>query len=245
MNRTVVGACVAVGCLSFSIACDDASHWTAPAATYPGPDGATGMIRIARADPRSVLKDTTAAAVGYGQVPQIVFTVRPAPGADGVIVGTSPFEVEFNVCRSSDPDGDKLLFTMDAEGDGTLDESGTGGGSCRRTFTYTAATDQVRKLAPRVCVVDLDAAGKPQRSAECRTYALKIFGPPVEVRPTSCAAPAPGVTGWLATSTLGSPSCVCSSDGTVIAFEGPYVASCFANGGHAALWGSTQPCLCA
>jgi hypothetical protein len=130
------------------------------------------------------------AAVAVNQPPQVVFKVEPAPNADRVIAGTSPFELHLNVCRSADSETDTLLYTMDADGDGRLDESGTSGGSCRRTFTYTAKPGDVRDLAPKVCVVDLDADGKPRRDAECRTYAVRVAGPAEEV----ACADLPGTT---------------------------------------------------
>lgn len=154
---------------------------TLPSETEQG--GASGGNGTARA--------AASLAVDGNRPPQLVARVKPAPGADNVIVGTSPLELDVNLCRSVDPDEDPILFTIDADGDGTLDEAGTHGGNCRRTFTYTAEAGQVRELSPIVCVVDVDAAGKPRHDADCRTYSLRVSGPATEPSAPVCA-PAPG-----------------------------------------------------
>jgi hypothetical protein len=156
-----------------------------------------------------------------------VFKVNPAPDTvTGRIEGRSPFEVTFNTCRSADPNGDTLLFTLDGDGDGRLDEAGTHGGNCRRAFEYVAGEGETRDVTATACVVDLDASGQPQRSPECRSYAVRVFGPPPAAPPppavASCAI-APGVvTEWTlepdASGELESPTatCRCKADGVGI-----------------------------
>ena len=73
------------------------------------------------------------------QPPDVVFRTAPAAVAGG-IKGTAPLEVRFNMCRSVDPEGDKLYWTMDLDGDGKLDVRGSTGASCREPHTYAAGT---------------------------------------------------------------------------------------------------------
>ena len=220
------------------------------------PEGEASTTRLRLSDPGSMLTETSTrrASAGAAQPPRIVFKVQPAPNADGIITGLSPFEVTFNLCTSEDPDGDRLLFTMDADGDGKVDESGTHGGNCRRTFTYTAATDDFVTLSPEVCVVDLDGAGVPQRSPECRRYGVQVTGPPPPAPPLTCH-PGPGGSGWIST---GGPAnadktCTCLWDGAVLAWFGPgpgpapastFTGKCFANGGGSSNWKLDEPCDC-
>jgi hypothetical protein len=70
------------------------------------------------------------------QPPILELRVRPAPDETGEVDGFDPFEVSFNLCRSSDPDPeDDLRFTFDLDGDGGIDVRGT----CRTQHTYTRA----------------------------------------------------------------------------------------------------------
>lgn len=209
-------------------------------------------VTFLRSDPSSSLTESPVraqAAAADNLAPQVVFKVQPAPNADRLIAGNTPFDVEFNACRSVDPEGDRLLFTIDADGDGRLEESGTHGGNCRLTFTYTAEQGQLRNLSPTICVVDLDAAGQPQRSPECRTYAVQVAGLPPDPPPgASCASPAPGVTGWVGGPLTGPVVCICATDGTVLNFfTGPgstFAGSCFANGGSSAGLTFGGSCTC-
>jgi hypothetical protein len=190
-----------------------------------------------------------AAVASALSAPQAVFRVSPAPDADRRIAGGSPLEVTFNACRSSDADDDKMLFTMDADGDGRLDESGTHGGNCRRTFEYTAREGEVRDLVATVCVVDLDTAGQPQRAAECRNYYVRVVGP----RPAApaggaaCGVPAPGATGWVATEIaedIDDPFiCTCAADGTVLSLLS-FATTCADNGGKAFVQDEQAPFAC-
>jgi PKD repeat protein len=88
------------------------------------------------------------------QPPNLVLKTTPPVGATGKITGPAPLQVQFNMCPSTDPDGDPKLFTMDFEGDGDLDVQGTTGAQCRRGFLYAAGT-----YRPHLCVVDLTAPG--------------------------------------------------------------------------------------
>ena len=96
--------------------------------------------------------------------PEAVF--KTSPGVKGgAITGTAPFSVGFNMCLTSDPEGDTLYFTMDFEADGKLDVRGSTGASCRHQFAYAVGT-----WYPEICVTDLDAEGKALHDAQCMTY---------------------------------------------------------------------------
>jgi hypothetical protein len=182
-----------------------------------------GVRVFSASRPDTYLEETgrgAAAASGLENAPpQAVFKIRPAP-VDGQITGAAPLEVEFNACRSEDPDGDVLLFAIDADGDGRDDERGTHGGNCRLTFTYNAGRGETRSVAPRVCVVDLDGNGAPRREPECRRYSIAALGPPTS--PAAC--PMTNARVWIAVgSVLGSQGdCVCPTDGETVHFIGRF-----------------------
>lgn len=98
--------------------------------------------------------------------PNAVFRSTPAAGPGDQITGAAPLVVRFNMCNSGDPDGDRLLFTMDFDGDGRNEVQGTSGAACRRDSNpYGAGTH-----SPRVCVTDIGADGKTLHRFQCRSY---------------------------------------------------------------------------
>ncbi len=117
---------------------------------------------------------STAVAVGPGgspppgenQPPKAVFKTNPLAN-HGTITGTAPLTVRFNMCLTSDPEGDVLYVTMDFNGDGKVDQGGTTGGSCRRDHVYTAGTWTAYN-----CVRDILPTGKPLHEDECATYTI-------------------------------------------------------------------------
>lgn len=80
------------------------------------------------------------------------------------------------MCASADPDGDPLLFSIDIDGNGTLDDQGTTGGHCRQTIPYLAEDGEVRTVRPTVCAVDLDPSGLPRRERRCKTSRSRCTG---------------------------------------------------------------------
>lgn len=98
--------------------------------------------------------------------PTAVFRTTPDAGPGDQISGPAPFVVRFNMCPSGDPDGDRLLFTMDFDGDGRNEAEGTSGAACRRDSNpYTAGSHTAR-----ICVTDIDAAGRPLHGFQCKVY---------------------------------------------------------------------------
>ena len=95
-----------------------------------------------------------------------MFKTSP-PELNGHHLRRAPLDVTFNMCPSDDPDHDLLLFTMDANLDGTLEVRGTTGVDCRRSFRYPAG-----KTRARVCVTDVDARPRESAPAPVQVYSI-------------------------------------------------------------------------
>ena len=106
---------------------------------------------------------------GPNQAPDAVFRTTPAVDETGEIRGRSSLAVELNMCRTVDPERDALNFTMDFEGDGSVEVSGRTGGDCRRSRTYGVGTYQ-----PRICVTDVDEGLAPRHPYQCRSYTVRV-----------------------------------------------------------------------
>jgi hypothetical protein len=81
-------------------------------------------------------------------------TTPPATGSS--ITGKAPFPVVFNLCRSVDPDGDRLYFRMDLDGDGLYEHFGVTGGDCSHEATYGGGT-----RTATICVTDANCGSWP------------------------------------------------------------------------------------
>jgi hypothetical protein len=77
--------------------------------------------------------------------------------------------VRFNMCLSSDPEEDKIYFTMDFDGDGDVDQGGTTGGNCRRDHVYAAGSWTASN-----CLRDIDAKGKALHENQCVSYSVVV-----------------------------------------------------------------------
>jgi hypothetical protein len=106
---------------------------------------------------------------GPNQAPNAVFRTVPAASSASEITGRNTVTVEFNMCPTSDPEHDPLLFTMDFQGDGRDEVSGRTGGDCRRGFTYVVGT-----YRPRICVTDLNEGLVPIHGFQCKTYTVRV-----------------------------------------------------------------------
>jgi hypothetical protein len=105
--------------------------------------------------------------------PDAVFRTTPAT-ASGVLTGTAPFRVNYNMCTTVDPDGDRLLFRMDLDGDGAFEYRGSSGADCRHEATYAVGT-----RTTTLCVADVDCPSwplcedyQPLHSFQCRSYTV-------------------------------------------------------------------------
>ena len=99
--------------------------------------------------------------------PAAFFQTTPAAGPGDQIVGRAPFSVRFNMCGASDVDRDPLRWTMDFQGDGTLEVDGTTGADCRRDALYAIGT-----YRPRICVTDLGEDRQPVHPFQCKSYTV-------------------------------------------------------------------------
>ena len=95
------------------------------------------------------------------------FKTNPADSG-GKIRGRAPFHVNFNMCRTDDPEDDPLNFTMDLDGDGGLDVQGRTGASCREPWDYAVGT-----WSPQICVTDVTPEGMALHPRQCRTYTVE------------------------------------------------------------------------
>lgn len=98
-------------------------------------------VSVSQAVPRSV----------SNKPPDAVFVSDPEP-VQSKITGKAPFDVRFDMCASSDPEGDTLYFLFDFEGDGKYDFKGLTGAHCRADKSYAVGT-----WVPKLCVQDRDA----------------------------------------------------------------------------------------
>jgi hypothetical protein len=80
------------------------------------------------------------------------------------------------MCRTVDPDGDRLRFEMDLDGNGTFEYQGSTGVDCRHEATYGAGTH----LAT-ICVTDVDCDTWPAcfgnatfHPRQCRSYSIVV-----------------------------------------------------------------------
>ncbi len=107
---------------------------------------------------------------GSNQPPDPVFKSTPdAVGRPPTISGTAPLGVRFNMCATTDPEGDLLWFTMDFDGDGTDDSAGTTGARCRRDTVYAAGTWKARN-----CVHDMEADHRALHEDQCHTFTVVV-----------------------------------------------------------------------
>jgi hypothetical protein len=116
---------------------------------------------------------TTLAPKGVNHPPFAVLSTNPDPPQ-----GQSPLSVTFDLCKSTDPDGDSLSYFVEF-GDG-----GKASGACVQSHTYTASS--LRELLAldsgfnaEACVVD------PSGASHCRTRNVIAQTPPPPEKPTT------------------------------------------------------------
>lgn len=107
------------------------------------------------------------------QPPDAVFRTTPATSGTA-LTGQAPFRVDYNMCTTVDPDGDRLLFRMDLDGDGAFEFHGSSGVDCRHGVTYAVGT-----RTATLCVADVDCPSWPLCDAypalhafQCRSYSV-------------------------------------------------------------------------
>jgi PKD repeat protein len=146
----------------------DASHSYAAAGSYTASFNVTTSTQSARCSAAVSVTGGGSTPSGENQPPHAVFKTTPAV-AGGKITGPSPLDVIFNMCASSDPEGDELYFLMDFDGDGRFDWGGTTGAHCRGDHVYTTGTYTAEN-----CLYDRDKSGKPLHDDICKTYVIVV-----------------------------------------------------------------------
>lgn len=106
--------------------------------------------------------------------PMPTFRTEPVAVGGTTISGPAPLTVAFDMCRTVDPDDDRLYFEMDLDGDGRFEYHGATGVDCRHSRTYAAGT-----YAPLVCVTDVACPYWPScegtgrlHGPRCRSYVV-------------------------------------------------------------------------
>jgi hypothetical protein len=165
----VVSFLTTLACVACSSPSGPSHRPGVPATGDGGAAGAASTTAVVLGGPNDVGATPVGAGaptgVGALAVPDPVFKNRPAANALDEIYGYFPLTVNFNLCRSTDPDpGDQLRYTFDFDNDGTVDFRGT----CRAAYTYFVPS------SAKVCVSDRNPDGEV-----CKTYAIAP-GPPVE-----------------------------------------------------------------
>jgi hypothetical protein len=109
------------------------------------------------------------------QAPIAFFSTTPA---GTTLTGKAPFTVEFNMCRTVDPDGDRLLFKMDLDGNGSFEYFGSTGADCRHEAVYKVAGT----ITATMCVTDVDCPSwpicwdyAPLHPYQCRSYTVNAI----------------------------------------------------------------------
>jgi len=171
-NLSVAGG---EGPLEIAVDYGDGSRGTNPDAihTYLTPGLYTAAFTVTSRDQTARCATTIGAATSTLTIlpiidlpPNAVFRTTPDAGLGGQITGTAPFVVRFNMCPTGDPEGDRLLFTMDFDGDGRNEVEGSSGAACRRDSNPYA----IGSYNPRICVTDLGPDGKPLHAFQCAVY---------------------------------------------------------------------------
>jgi hypothetical protein len=179
-----------------------------------------------------VTTTTTTLAPKANKPPFAVLTTNPDPPS-----GTGPLTVTFDLCKSTDPDGDPLNFFFNF-GDGSK-----ASGSCIESHTYSsnfrASADvsrQDRSYNAEACVVD------PSNDSACRSRTVNATNP----APTcNTAPPTITITSPTDDQCFGSSAIPVSANApnaTSVTFNATYIEGCDGAsmpGGSATVSGST------
>jgi hypothetical protein len=195
----------AEGSFSVSIDYGDGGSGSDAAAphTYANAGSFTATFRVATASQSAQCSTVVQAAphappptppppTGPNQAPNAVFRTTPLPDDTGRFVSDPssdpPLVISFNMCRTSDPEGDPLLFRMDLDGDGQFEQEGSNGADCRHSYEY----DVPGIYAPRICVTDLSPQSlSPRHGFQCQSYVVEILDSEAESRRRGAAHVAP------------------------------------------------------
>ena len=169
-----LGVAGAQGTVSVEVSYGDGTGGTDPDANHTY--GAAGLYTVSfnvRTASQAARCATTVEVspeepVVLANLPPVVTFMTNPDVKNGRIRGAEPFNVRFNMCRTADPEGDPLNFTMDLNGDGKLNVQGRTGASCREGWDYVVGT-----WSPQICVTDVTPEGMALHPRQCRTYTVE------------------------------------------------------------------------
>jgi hypothetical protein len=170
----LLGVSGAEGPYSVAVTYGDGTEGTDPDAphTYLAAGAFTAVFNVstakqgARCATAVTVQPSPSPSPDANQPPHAVFKSTP-DAVRGEIKGKAPLSVRFNMCASTDPEGDRMFFRMDFDGDGDFDTGGTTGGHCRRDNVFAAGTWKAR-----TCLHDIDADGEARHEDQCKTYTV-------------------------------------------------------------------------
>jgi len=142
----------------------EATHTYLTAGSYTASMNVTTPTQSARC---SATVTVSGSATGGNQPPVLVIKTTPR-AVRSVITGQAPLTVSFNMCTSSDPEGDVLYFLMDFDGDEKFDFGGITGAHCRADRVYALGTSTAV-----FCLQDRDADFRPLHDDVCQEYTIK------------------------------------------------------------------------
>jgi PKD repeat protein len=145
----------------------DAPHTYTTAGSYTASFSVTTPTQSARCSAAVAVSGSTSPLSG-NQPPIPAFKTTPA-AVDSVITGKAPLTVTFNMCASSDPEGDQLYFLMDFDGDETFDFGGVTGAHCRTDHVYGLGTWE-----PVLCLYDRGPDGQALHDDICHTFTVEV-----------------------------------------------------------------------
>ncbi len=146
----------------------DAAHSYAAPGSYSASFDVSTQTQSARCTTTVAVSPGTLPPSG-NQAPDAVFKSTPAAKGSTITATSSPLDVIFNMCASSDPEGDQLYFLMDFDGDGSFDWGGISGAHCRADHVYTSGT-----YTAETCLYDRDKDGKALHDDVCKTYIISV-----------------------------------------------------------------------
>jgi len=118
----------------------------------------------------------TATPPTSNRAPDVHFRTTPDPTAGLTFDASRNVTIAFNMCTSSDPDGDDINFRMDLDGDGSFEVNGPTGADCRRSYTYVHTGLVSPKIyEPRICATDLLPSLSPAHPYQCKSWTVKVY----------------------------------------------------------------------
>ena len=144
----------------------DATHTYAGAGSYTASMTVTTSTQSARCSAAVAVSASPTTFPGGNQPPNAVFKTTPT-AVGSTITGQAPLTVAFNMCASSDPEGDELYFLMDFDGDEKYDFGGITGFHCRADRVYALGT-----WKPVICLYDRGPNRQALHEDVCQGYTV-------------------------------------------------------------------------